>query len=431
MSIPSNPTPFAQRKGFINFPIGSVGMQLDSIISSIEASRQGMIDDMVEMIRIPAIGPFNGGKGEGERADQVMKYLAGFDSVERVDVPDDCDPTVMRPNILARKNGRGKGTVWIVSHLDTVLPGDLSQWDSPPFEPRVDGDRIYGLGTEDNGQAVIASIYGARFFESGSLSKKSIGLAFVADEETKSLMGIGHLIDAGYFSEDDFILVPDWGVPGGTMVEVAEKHLLWVKVAVKGKQTHGSTPQKGINAFRVSVQLLSDLMFRLAVRYYEEDSLFRPPVSTFEPTKTVATVPSVNVIPAYHEFTMDCRILPRYDPDEVMGFIRKVAGEHAARSGADIDVEVEQVTFSGAPSATDTPEFAAFMDSVRAVVDGEVEVTGVGGGTCANFFRVKGMNAYVWECGGGTLHQPNEHVLISNMITDAKVYANLFYRLCV
>ena len=41
------------------------------------------------------------------------------------------------------------------------------------------------------------------------------------------------------------------------------------------------------------------------------------------------------------------------------------------------------------------------------------------------------MNAYVWECGGGTLHQPNEHVLISNMITDAKVYANLFYRLCV
>ena len=128
-------------------------MQLDSIISSIEASRQGMIDDMVEMIRIPAIGPFNGGKGEGERADQVMKYLAGFDSVERVDVPDDCDPTVMRPNILARKNGRGKGTVWIVSHLDTVLPGDLSQWDSPPFEPRVDGDRIYGLGTEDNGTA--------------------------------------------------------------------------------------------------------------------------------------------------------------------------------------------------------------------------------------------------------------------------------------
>ena len=158
-------------------------MQLDSIISSIEASRQGMIDDMVEMIRIPAIGPFNGGKGEGERADQVMKYLAGFDSVERVDVPDDCDPTVMRPNILARKNGRGKGTVWIVSHLDTVLPGDLSQWDSPPFEPRVDGDRIYGLGTEDNGQAVIASIYGARFFESGSLSKMSIGLAFVADDE--------------------------------------------------------------------------------------------------------------------------------------------------------------------------------------------------------------------------------------------------------
>ena len=56
---------------------------------------------------------------------------------------------------------------------------------------------------------------------------------------------------------------------------------------------------------------------------------------------------------------------------------------------------------------------------------------GVGGGTCANFFRVDGFNAYVWQCGGGTLHAPNEYVEMSNLMTDAKVFVTLFHDLCV
>ena len=41
------------------------------------------------------------------------------------------------------------------------------------------------------------------------------------------------------------------------------------------------------------------------------------------------------------------------------------------------------------------------------------------------------MNAYVWESEGGSLHQPNEFVKIDSIITDAKVFATLFYKLCV
>ena len=405
-------------------------MELEPVISRIEASREDIVHDMVEMIKVPSIGPFNGGEGESKRADQIMKYLDGFDSVERVDVPDEAFPGVIRPNILARKNGRGKGTVWIVAHMDTVAPGDLTKWDSPPFEPRVDGDAIYGLGTEDNGQSVISSIYGAKFFRSEDLENMSIGLCFVSDEETRSVTGIRYLIDHGYFSEDDFILVPDWGVPGGDMMEVAEKQVLWFTVKVRGKQTHGSTPHKGINALRVSAQAMSEIMFRLAVRYDAEDPLFRPPYSTFEPTRTVATIDSINIIPPYHEFSMDCRLLPQYDPEEMFAYVDHVLDESRMRTGADIELVMEQMTRSGAPSSTDTPEFRAFKESVEAVIGKELNVTGVGGGTCANFFRLAGMNAYVWQCGGGTLHAPNEHVYISNIMTDAKVYANLFHRLC-
>jgi len=406
-------------------------MQLEVVLKKIEGSRKDMTADMVEMIRIPAIGPTNGGKGEALRADMVQKLLEGFDSVERIDVPDNNDPSVKRPNIIAKKNGKEKGTVWIVSHLDTVLPGDLDDWVSPPYEPRVEDGKIYGLGTEDNGQAVISSIYAAKYIPAGILKGKSIGLAIVSDEETTSAMGIEYLVKNGYFSNDDLVIVPDWGMPGGMMIEVAEKHLLWFKTEIEGKQTHGSTPHKGINAYRVSTKFLADLMDKLEFRYNEEDPLFRPPISTFEPTKSIATVGNVNTIPGYDEFWMDCRVLPRYDPDEILEFVKTIAKEHSEKTGAKIVVKVEQRTFAGKPSAIDNSDFQAFKESVSSIIGKNVDTIGVGGGTCANFFRLKGLNAYVWQCGGGTLHQPNEHVFLDNIVIDAKVFATLFFKLCV
>ena len=405
-------------------------MKLDEILKRIEASEEDMISDMCEMIRIPAIGPLNGGKGEGERADKILQFLKGFDSIERIDAADHHDPTVLRPNILARKNGKGKGTVWVVSHMDTVLPGDLDEWRTPPYKPTVKDRRIYGLGTEDNGQAVIGSIYGSRFVQLNKDSRRSLGLAIVADEETTSLMGIEHLIKLGKFSDDDLFIVPDWGVPGGTMIEVAEKHLVWIKVSVEGKQTHGSTPNRGINAYRVSTKLLADLLDRLEQRYPEQDDVFRPPFSTFEPTKSPATVGNVNTIPGYHEFYLDIRLLPSYDPDEMIEFVASVAKEYES-TGARISVSVEQRTYAGKPSPTDTEDFKVFKESVMSVVGKEPETVGVGGGTCANFFRLRGLPAYVWQTGGGTLHQPNEYCEIDNLISDAKVFATLFHRLCV
>lgn len=405
-------------------------MPLDEILKAIDGSKDEITKDLMDMIRIPSIGPANGGEGEGERADYLMTLLKGFDDVRRIDVDDVDYPGVKRPSILAVKKGKKKGTVWIIAHTDTVLPGDLNEWKHPPFEPHLEDGKVYGLGAEDNGQAVMASIYATKFIDKTEIEGRSIGIALVADEETTSNMGIGYLVDNGYFSKDDVIIVPDWGSPGSSMVDVAEKHLLWVKVSVKGKQTHGSTPNKGINAYRVGARFLTELLFKLNIRYGETNDLFKPPFSTFEPTKCSSTVGNVNTIPGYYEFWMDCRILPDYDPDEIFDFMNNLAKVFSKDSGAAITVEKEQLTFSGRPSSTETVEYKMFVDSIREITGIDVEAAGIGGGTCANFFRTKGMDAYVWESEGGSLHQPNEFVKVDNIITDAKVFATFFYKLC-
>ena len=407
-------------------------MSLDKILKQIDDSKDDIIKDLMDMIRIPAIGPANGGIGEGRRADFLMSILKGFDDIERIDVDDTDYPGVKRPSILALKRGKRNGTVWIIAHIDTVLPGNLQDWKKcPPYEPIYEDGKVYGLGAEDNGQAVIASIYASRFFENGTLNGRSIGIALVSDEETTSEMGIGYLVRNGYFTEDDVILVPDWGSPGSSMVDVAEKHLLWVKVSVKGKQTHGSTPNKGLNAYRIGARFLTELVGGLEKRYSKENMLFKPLVSTFEPTKCSPTVGNVNTIPGYYEFWMDCRIIPDYDPNEILEYMRSFALSFSEETGAIITVNKEQLTISGQASSTDTEEYRLFRDSIYEVTGIDVQAAGIGGGTCANFFRLKGLNAYVWESEGGSLHQPNEFVRIDNIITDAKVYATFFHKLCV
>ena len=51
---------------------------------------------------------------------------------------------------------------------------------------------------------------------------------------------------------------------------------------------------------------------------------------------------------------------------------------------------------------------------------------GIGGGTIAAIFRENNYPAAVWSRMQHTAHQPNENCLISNMVGNAKVYANLF-----
>ena len=108
-----------------------------------------------------------------------------------------------------------------------------------------------------------------------------------------------------------------------------------------------------------------------------------------------------------------------------------LADDFSERSGAEISVIKEQMTISGPASSIETPEYLKFKESIKEITGIDVQASGIGGGTCANFFRLDGLNAYVWESEGGSLHQPNEFVKIDSIVTDAKVFATFYYKMCV
>ncbi|MGC8547942.1 MAG: M20/M25/M40 family metallo-hydrolase, partial [Candidatus Micrarchaeia archaeon] len=150
---------------------------IDELVNRYKAE---MIKTMSDIIAIPAIAPSSGGKGESKRADFVERKLDALGlHVRRFDYKDETG--TVRSNLVA-KHGNSKSTIWILSHLDTVSPGDLSLWHHDPFDAYVESGKLYGRGSSDNGQGIISSLFAAKaLLESKANTRYNIGLAFVAD----------------------------------------------------------------------------------------------------------------------------------------------------------------------------------------------------------------------------------------------------------
>ncbi len=399
-------------------------MPLDPILDRLDKMRGDMVSTLTELCRIPAVGPQNGGEGEAKKAAFVQALMKDLGlKVERVDAPDDRVPGGKRPNLIARV---GKGPrLWFLCHLDIVPPGDRKGWRCDPFDPKVVDGRVYGRGTEDNGQSLVSvmSAYQA-LVKSKEKPGRALGFAFVADEETGSGFGVKHLIAQDLFDAKDAFVVPDWGISKGDEVEVAEKSVLWIKITVTGKQGHASLPAEAVNAHRAGAFLTTAIDANLPRRFRATDSLFRPWSSTFEPTKHDANVPNVNTIPGEDIFYFDCRVLPVYKTKEVVAAVQELADQTVQTFGVKVAVEVVNDE-SSPPTAADAPIVRELLKVLQKVRNLRAKAVGIGGGTVAGPLRRKGHPCAVWSTGDEKGHSVDEYAKIDNLVADAKVFAAL------
>lgn len=408
-----------------------INPRFEAVSKRIDGYRKEAIELQTKLTAIPALSPENGGDGEIGKARFLMEYLGrmGFDELKQYDAPDKRVPSGVRPNIVAKLRGKDHGrTIWVMSHMDIVPPGELKLWNTDPYVVKIDGDRLYGRGCEDNQQGLCSSMFAIKALKAeGVVPRYDVGLVIVADEETGSEYGIDYLIarHPGLLSKDDMILVPDAGNPEGTQIEVAEKSILWLKFTTVGKQCHGSMPHKGINSHRAAAFLIVKLndLYKL---YPEKDPVFDPPVSTFEPTKKEANVPNINSIPGDDVFYLDSRVLPAYKIDDVKAKIRSMCDEIEGQFGVKISIETPQYAQAAPATPVDSPVVKALSAAIRDVYKVEPQPIGIGGGTVAAFFRRAGMNAAVWTKMDEVAHQPNEYCYLSNLIGDTKVFAHIF-----
>lgn len=400
---------------------------LEKVLKKIEGYRDEMVEMMKMLIAIPAISPESGGDGEMEKAKAIEPFLKKyFDRVVECHAEDDRVSAGIRPNYIVTIKGQDASkTFWLMAHLDIVPAGDEKAWATPPFKGIVKDGRIYGRGSTDNNQAIVSSLFAVRALKDlGITPACNFGVLLVADEEeAMRLKGVKHILGKhkSCLSKNDLIVVPDWGTTDGTLVDVAEKTMLWLKVTTKGRQSHGSEPHKGINAHTAASHAVV-MVDALKNKYNKSNPIFEYPLSSIEPTKREANVPNVNTIPGEDVTYFDCRLLPEVNIDDFVNDVKTIYTKVEEKFGVKTIIEIIDKTPSPATPA-DAPIVKAVQKAAAALFNKEVRPVGLGGSTVAGEFRGAGFDIAVYSHCNETVHQVDEYCDIEDLLKDTKVWA--------
>lgn len=120
---------------------------MNTHISYIEANKQKMLDELLELLRIPSVSADPKYKDDVKRTAEWVAEALRKAGVSQVEI---C-PTAGYPIVYAEHIvGNDLPTVLCYGHYDVQPPDPLDLWTSAPFEPVIKDGKIYARGAADD-----------------------------------------------------------------------------------------------------------------------------------------------------------------------------------------------------------------------------------------------------------------------------------------
>lgn len=213
----------------------------------------------------------------------------------------------------------GRPTLLLNAHIDTVRP--VAGWQRDPFTPMREGDRLYGLGSNDCGGGLVSLLQTFRTLRlADDLPWNLVWLAS-CEEEVSGRGGIEAVLPL--LPHIDCAIV---GEPTGMQPAIAEKGLMVLDVTAHGRSGHAAR-EEGINAI---YEALPDMMWFRSHRFERVSPL----LGAVKMSLTVINAGTQhNVVPDTCRMTVDVRSNECYSNRELLDEIcRNVRSEVAARS---------------------------------------------------------------------------------------------------
>ncbi|MDI1250082.1 MAG: M20/M25/M40 family metallo-hydrolase [Lacunisphaera sp.] len=150
-------------------------------------------------------------------------------------------PTERHAVIVAKREGDPRWPhVIIYGHYDVQPPDPLTQWKTPPFEPTIQGERIYGRGTADNKGPLMVHITAvARLLEKNPDLPLRITFVVEGEEEIGSKNFKTFLLENKHRLNGDFIYMSDNGIlsPDQMIVTVGLRGMLALEIELTGPKS--------------------------------------------------------------------------------------------------------------------------------------------------------------------------------------------------
>ena len=408
--------------------------------SEVSSGFEYAVEVLKKLIAIPTVSP------QGDHYEEAAELLArelgslGFDA-EVIRVKEEyqrsrCRNASSNPRfiVLGRLEGGGP-TLHFNGHYD-VVPGGPGWTVTDPFKPVIKDGKLYGRGAVDMKGGIAAVLGAFKALREAGVREPPLTLeaAFVPDEEIGGECGTGYLVnEVGV--RPDYVILPE---PSGLEAPwKGHRGILWLKVKVKGRTAHASTPWLGRNAFLMAAQLALSLQDYIASAYSSRRSKYKiDPEDARMPTAMIGGVAGVpgggktNQVPGEFEFTIDRRLIPEENvasaKSELVSAIRWIATK-LGMSGDDYSVEE---VISAEPAINEPGELYEALREAARLAGREIgEATVCPGGLDMWYYTTKGSKALAYGPSYHLAHAPDEHIDLEELRFLVKTFSYLPFTL--
>jgi succinyl-diaminopimelate desuccinylase len=222
----------------------------------------------------------------------------------------------------------------------------------------------------------------------------------------------------------------DWGIvlePTNLKVMTAEKGLAWYHFTVKGKPTHASRPERGVNAINKATKLMLSLLdYNREIREKSHPLCGRSLCSI----TMINAGTKENVIPESCWLAIDRRIVPgetiQQVDEEIDSIIRRLRDEDS-----EFECEWNRVMlYESAEIPVDHEIAKTIRIKTKEITGSFPEIGGTIGSTDQrNFINDAGIPAVSWGPGYGKSHEQDEYVEIKQVVDCAKILVATIFEL--
>ena len=410
---------------------------VEQLFKIIESRRDEMVALTQALIRFPTVNP------PGEAYQPCAEFIGGrlrargfaVEYVRAAGTPGDSEQHP-RINVIARRAGEGPGPcVHFNSHIDVVQTG--AGWTKDPFAAQEVDDKVYGRGACDMKGGLAASIIAVEaLIDCGATLPGTLEISGTVDEESGGYGGVHYLAQRGWFSPPrvDHVIIPE--PLNVDRVCIGHRGVWWSEITTRGRMAHGSMPFLGDCAVRhmnaVIDRMERDLYPKLAARRTDM------PVVPSGARHATLNINSIHggqqetcgfpapCVPDSFRMILDRRLLIEESMDGAKAEIRELL-EQLALDREGFAYEIKDL-FEVLPTMADRdgPVARSTAAAIRHVLGREPEfICSPGTYDQKHIDRIGKLR----ECiayGPGILdlaHQPDEYVLIEDMVNSAKVMA--------
>lgn len=326
-------------------------------------------------------------------------------------------------NLWARR-GQQAPLFCFAGHTDVVPPGNIEEWQSPPFVPTIRDGILYGRGSADMKSSIAAMVTACeRFLKNISHHQGSIAFLITSDEEGPADEGTVAVLKELAKRQE----IPNWCLVGeassthklADTIKIGRRGSMTGYLKIHGIQGHVAYPQLAKNPIHLALAPLKEI-----ADFHWDEAQEPFPASSLQFANINAGTGATNVIPGLLTANFNIRYAPTLTPTKIQETVENILKKH-------------QCQYELAWQVGGKPFYTSSTSHLIKVVNDTIETTlgyapihSTSGGTSdGRFFAEYGCEVVEVGPNNATIHKVNECISVEELDNLSYLYEKILMAL--